>query len=402
MLVDEPAASSVIVGSPSTTSRRASTTLRRSLLVGIPLVVAGPRRWCSGGWSGRTLRPVEAIRAEVAAIGGRDLHRRVPVPPGDDEVARLARTMNDMLERVDDADPAPAAVRRRRVPRAAQPAHAHPHRARGRPRPPGPGRPARDPRQRARRDGRAPAARRRPAARRTRRRGRQRRPDVASPSTSTTSCSASPAGCGPTTGAGRPQRCRRRPRARGSRSARSARRQPRRQRRPPRDARSSRSRSPSTTDEVVLTVAGRRPRRPRAPTRAHLRALRPRRRRPHGAAGGTGLGLAIARDIAEQHGGTLVLDPTSAGARFVLTLPAHLPDLRRLPLPQPEPVADRSQVSCVHQALAERRLRWVRSAAASSSRMWVRALTHFSVSWAPWSIHSPSITNVGTAVMPLP
>ena len=37
----------------------------------------------------------------------------------------------------------------------------------------------------------------------------------------------------------------------------------------------------------------------------------------------------------------------------------------------------------------------------SSSVMWVRALTHLSVSWAPCSIHSPSITNVGTAVMPL-
>jgi signal transduction histidine kinase len=52
---------------------------------------------------GRTLRPVEAIRAEVAAIGGSDLHRRVPQPAGDDEIARLARTMNAMLDRVEDA-----------------------------------------------------------------------------------------------------------------------------------------------------------------------------------------------------------------------------------------------------------------------------------------------------------
>lgn len=49
---------------------------------------------------GRTLRPVEGIRAEVAAIGGTELDRRVPVPPGDDEIARLARTMNAMLDRV--------------------------------------------------------------------------------------------------------------------------------------------------------------------------------------------------------------------------------------------------------------------------------------------------------------
>jgi signal transduction histidine kinase len=52
---------------------------------------------------GRTLRPVEAIRAEVAAIGGTDLHHRVPEPGGDDEIARLARTMNAMLDRVEDA-----------------------------------------------------------------------------------------------------------------------------------------------------------------------------------------------------------------------------------------------------------------------------------------------------------
>jgi signal transduction histidine kinase len=42
--------------------------------------------------------------------------------------------------------------------------------------------------------------------------------------------------------------------------------------------------------------------------------------------GGAGLGLAIARDIAERHGGTLILDPSDGGARFVLTLPAVDPD----------------------------------------------------------------------------
>ena len=51
--------------------------------------------------TGRTLRPVEAIRRGVAAIGGGDLDRRVPEPPTDDEIARLARTMNAMLDRVE-------------------------------------------------------------------------------------------------------------------------------------------------------------------------------------------------------------------------------------------------------------------------------------------------------------
>ncbi|MEU8271184.1 HAMP domain-containing sensor histidine kinase [Sphaerisporangium sp. NPDC049002] len=36
---------------------------------------------------------------------------------------------------------------------------------------------------------------------------------------------------------------------------------------------------------------------------------------------GTGLGLAIARDIAEQHGGTLTIEDSPKGARFVLRIP---------------------------------------------------------------------------------
>ncbi len=50
---------------------------------------------------GRTLRPVEQIRAEVAGIGLGELDRRVPEPSGRDEIARLAGTMNEMLDRLD-------------------------------------------------------------------------------------------------------------------------------------------------------------------------------------------------------------------------------------------------------------------------------------------------------------
>ncbi len=50
---------------------------------------------------GRTLRPVEAIRAEVAAIGLQDLDHRVPVPATADEIGRLATTMNEMLSRLE-------------------------------------------------------------------------------------------------------------------------------------------------------------------------------------------------------------------------------------------------------------------------------------------------------------
>ena len=50
---------------------------------------------------GQALRPIEAIRREVADISERALNRRVPEPPVNDEVGRLARTMNRMLDRLE-------------------------------------------------------------------------------------------------------------------------------------------------------------------------------------------------------------------------------------------------------------------------------------------------------------
>ncbi len=75
----------------------------RLLLIGYPVVVlgvAGASYWLAG----RALRPVEAIRAQVAQVEGTsELGARVPVPAGDDEVTRLAVTMNAMLERLERA-----------------------------------------------------------------------------------------------------------------------------------------------------------------------------------------------------------------------------------------------------------------------------------------------------------
>lgn len=73
-----------------------------TLAVTIPIVIGlvGAIVW---GLVGRTLRPVEDIRREVAGIGSLDLHRRVPVPPHPDEIGRLAGTMNAMLERLESA-----------------------------------------------------------------------------------------------------------------------------------------------------------------------------------------------------------------------------------------------------------------------------------------------------------
>ncbi|MDH6136755.1 signal transduction histidine kinase [Kitasatospora sp. MAA4] len=78
----------------------ADATTTAALAVGGPLLLltVGAVTW----WvTGRALRPVEAIRAEVAAISDRDLHRRVPVPPTQDEIARLATTMNATLDRLE-------------------------------------------------------------------------------------------------------------------------------------------------------------------------------------------------------------------------------------------------------------------------------------------------------------
>ncbi|WP_036326602.1 sensor histidine kinase [Microbispora sp. ATCC PTA-5024] len=56
-------------------------------------------------WSlvGRTLRPVEIIRARMSEISGTDLSLRVPLPPGRDEITMLARTANQTLARLEAA-----------------------------------------------------------------------------------------------------------------------------------------------------------------------------------------------------------------------------------------------------------------------------------------------------------
>lgn len=90
----------VFVGTSLRDVDAADDTTTAALVVGGPLLLAtvGFVTWRV---TGRALRPVEAIRAEVAEIGDRDLHRRVPVPPTRDEVARLAETMNLTLDRLE-------------------------------------------------------------------------------------------------------------------------------------------------------------------------------------------------------------------------------------------------------------------------------------------------------------
>jgi signal transduction histidine kinase len=101
--VDGPDGAVVIhVGGALDDVAESTALLASTLTIVIPLVAAvlAALIW----WLvGRTLRPVDEMRAEVADIGGSDLDRRVPVPDSGDEIARLADTMNAMLDRVEQA-----------------------------------------------------------------------------------------------------------------------------------------------------------------------------------------------------------------------------------------------------------------------------------------------------------
>jgi signal transduction histidine kinase len=102
--VDTPAGKkfTVAVASPLDGVRRSVDTVVRDLKIGVPVLIlaVGALVWLLVR---RALRPVEAIREEVEVISHGTLHRRVPVAPANDEVARLAGTMNDMLDRLEGA-----------------------------------------------------------------------------------------------------------------------------------------------------------------------------------------------------------------------------------------------------------------------------------------------------------
>ncbi|MBO1413689.1 cell wall metabolism sensor histidine kinase WalK [Streptomyces sp. FH025] len=70
------------------------------LMVGVPTaaLLVALMAWAA---TRRALRPVEAIRAELAEIGEHRLDRRVPVPRSGDEIARMARTTNATLDRLE-------------------------------------------------------------------------------------------------------------------------------------------------------------------------------------------------------------------------------------------------------------------------------------------------------------
>jgi len=90
----------VYVGSTLADVDSTLATVRRSLLIGVPLLLlliglvtlAVVRR---------ALRPVDVMRVELDEITTHDLDRRVIEPTSDDEIARLAHAMNELLDRLE-------------------------------------------------------------------------------------------------------------------------------------------------------------------------------------------------------------------------------------------------------------------------------------------------------------
>lgn len=94
----------VIVGERLNTMQETLGSLRQVLMVasGLGILLA-----MAGGWimAGRALRPVDQVTAAAARIAAGDgtaasLAARLPVPPADDELARLSSTFNAMLDRL--------------------------------------------------------------------------------------------------------------------------------------------------------------------------------------------------------------------------------------------------------------------------------------------------------------
>ncbi|MGV9979099.1 HAMP domain-containing sensor histidine kinase [Micromonospora wenchangensis] len=89
----------VLVGRSTVDVRHATQAARTVLLVAFPLLV-GLLAVVAWRVVGATLRPVEALRSGAAEITGRDAAGRLPVPASQDEIHRLAVTLNDMLDRL--------------------------------------------------------------------------------------------------------------------------------------------------------------------------------------------------------------------------------------------------------------------------------------------------------------
>ena len=90
----------VVVGASLDAVTRAQQRLGIVLAVASPLLIGA---LAGGGWilTAAALRPVGAMSTEAEAITLSQVGRRLPQPPGDDEIAHLGRTLNAMLDRIE-------------------------------------------------------------------------------------------------------------------------------------------------------------------------------------------------------------------------------------------------------------------------------------------------------------
>jgi signal transduction histidine kinase len=92
----------VVVGASLDASRQARRELGAQLLIGGPIMLLIASLVGYGAAAG-ALRPVELMRRRAREIQASRPGWRLPVPPSGDEVARLGETLNEMLDRLEEA-----------------------------------------------------------------------------------------------------------------------------------------------------------------------------------------------------------------------------------------------------------------------------------------------------------
>jgi len=102
MLVRREGDQILVVAEPRDDVDETLTAVRATLLVGglLALAAAGVLGYLVAGAG---LRPIERMRERAATISDRSAGERLPLPAADDELRRLAETLNAMLGRLDDA-----------------------------------------------------------------------------------------------------------------------------------------------------------------------------------------------------------------------------------------------------------------------------------------------------------
>ena len=90
----------LVVGESLAQRERALASLHALLLIGGPLalLIASAIGYAIAS---AALRPVERMRRHAEAVTAAQTSERLPVPPGNDEIARLGRTLNEMLARLE-------------------------------------------------------------------------------------------------------------------------------------------------------------------------------------------------------------------------------------------------------------------------------------------------------------